>query len=90
MNTKQLVLFLGLVLLIALALLIGLRASAPAPAFADPNPCAGVQGDPPIDDPEPTASGTVTFASSSAGVEDATVKLFGCVSGTGVLAASGI
>lgn len=87
MNTKQLILFLGLALLIALALLVGLRASA-TPALANSNPCSSVQGDPPIDDPEPTAIGTVTLAGSGAGVENASVKLYRCQSGTGSLVAT--
>lgn len=49
------------------------------------DPCAAAQGAPPYDDPDPAIGGVVTDVDGNAGVYGATVRLYVCVSGAGVL-----
>lgn len=53
------------------------------PVAADETPCVAVatKPDPPISPPQPTAGGRVTDASTSDGIEGATVELFQCEEG---------
>ena len=69
----------SLVLTVTLACLM--IAVCPTPVGADPDPCSGVTGGPPINDPGPTIAGTVTEnVNSNPPIKGATMELFKCVS----------
>lgn len=83
MSLKNCIFRLGLGFLVVLVL-AGAPGHPARTAGATFDPCSLVLGDPPIDDPEPTIGGTITNASTLAGIQGATVELFQCQSGTGV------
>jgi hypothetical protein len=77
-------------LLILLGVAITGGATSPHPTYATFDPCSLVQGNPgpPSIPPEPTIAGVVSDTSTSTVMVGATMRLYRCVQGVGLLDAS--
>jgi hypothetical protein len=78
-----------LTVILGIALLVGV-ARMPIHTYATGGPCSAVTGDPapPQVDPEPLIAGLVSNAGTSAAIAGATMRLYRCSSGSGVLDAT--